>query len=202
MCQIILASESPRRSELLKKAGFCFEVTPANISEFPNKNLNINEQILDIAQRKCQAVYDKLSRSINSPFVIIAADTEVILNNQTTGKPQNKEHAFQILSSLSGTSHEVKTGIYLIKGPVKETLSHIETTTVFFKKISPEEIKRYIETGDPMDKAGAYGIQGEGRNFVDKFEGSYDNIMGLPVEPLIKMLQQWKIYAHTSSTHC
>lgn len=187
MKPIILASESPRRKQLLKEAGYSFEVVALKVSEIPDENLNINEQILDIARRKARAAFAQLKSSPREEFIVISADTEVIFGERPLGKPQNRDDAFRILRLLSGNIHEVKTAVCLIDFPSEQELSQIETTKIFFKTLSDEEIWTYIDSGEPMDKAGAYGIQGLGGKFVEKFEGSYDNVVGLPVH-IVRML--------------
>ncbi|MBV2169745.1 MAG: Maf family protein [Bdellovibrio sp.] len=190
MTPLVLASESPRRRELLKEAGFNFDVVPVKVSEIPNKNLNVNAQILDIAQRKARAAFDQLKSSRKGPFRVLSADTEVIFGGGPLGKPQNREDAYRILRLLSGNFHEVKTAVCIIDSTTHKEVSQVETTQIHFKKLSDEEIWTYIDTGEPMDKAGAYGIQGLGRQFVDRFEGPYDNVVGLPIAVVRQLLAE------------
>jgi len=187
MKPLILASESPRRKQLLMEAGFSFDVIPLKVSEIPDKNLNVNEQILDIARRKSRAAYEHLKALYPQGFIVIAADTEVIFGDSPLGKPLNREDAFRILRLLSGKIHEVKTAVSMMESPSGREVSQIETTKIFFKSLSDEEIWTYIQTGEPMDKAGAYGIQGLGGRFVEKFEGSFENVVGLPI-PVVRNL--------------
>ncbi len=190
---LILASESPRRKQLLLEAGFQFSVIPSKVSEIPDENLNINDQILDIARRKATAITTEslpLHSSEIQEFIVIAADTEVIFAGKPLGKPQNKADAFRILRLLSGNAHEVKTAICLIHSKTLTEVSQVETTKIIFKSLSEAEIWSYIETGEPLDKAGAYAIQGLGRNFVAEFEGSFDNVVGLPIQVLKLLLEQ------------
>lgn len=189
MYQLILASESPRRKNLLEKAGFSFEVMPSKISEFPNKNLNINEQILDIARRKSSEIFNQLKSQRKSNFLILAADTEVIYNNKTLGKPSNSEEAKQMLAMLSDKQHEVKTA-FILKTDSGDEFSHIETSIVTFRKLSQTEIDQYVTTGKPLDKAGGYGIQDEGKNFVKDIKGSFNNVVGLPIEIVQELMQK------------
>lgn len=195
MYKLVLASESPRRRELLQQAGYIFDVVPVKVSEIPDKNLNVNEQILDIARRKARAAFARLQTGESSPFVLLSADTEVIFNGGPLGKPRDEEDAARLLRLLSGRTHEVKTAICLIESPSGEEISQIETTEVRFRTLSDQEISDYIATGEPMDKAGAYGIQGLGGKFVEKFTGSFDNVVGLPVDLLRRLLAQknWKL---------
>jgi septum formation protein len=194
MTPIILASESPRRRQLLADAGFSFDVLSVKVSEIPNKNLNVNAQILDIAQRKAMAALPLLKSSRKEPFIVISADTEVIFNDAPLGKPENPGDAFRMLRLLSGTDHQVITAVCMIEhqtsGDSTKVLSQTETTQVFFKALTNEEIWTYIQSGEPMDKAGAYGIQGLARKFIEKIEGPFDNVVGLPVDLVKKMLQE------------
>ncbi len=194
--KLVLASQSPRRSEILKKAGYQFVPFPVHVSEIPDKNLSINEQILDIARRKSEAVVveilDKGLAFENA--VILCADTMVCIGSVALGKPENEKMATDYLQLLSGTKHEVKTALHLFDFSTKLNLTHIETTNVFFRNLSDKEIAEYIATGEPLDKAGAYAIQGIGRKFVEKFEGDFDNVVGLPLQALEKLfkLKGWK----------
>ncbi len=183
MKHLILASQSPRRSEILKKAGYQFVSLPVHVSEIPNKNLNLNEQIIDIAGRKAKAC-NQLPQAQGRDAVIVSADTLVCLENETLGKPESEQMAFEHLRRLSGRHHEVKTAIFLLDCQSGKELSHIETTLIYFKTLSDEEIWDYIKTGEPMDKAGAYGIQGLGGKFVEKYEGDFYNVVGLPLQAL------------------
>ncbi len=192
MKQLILASQSPRRSEILKKAGYQFVSLPVHVSEIPNKNLNLDEQIVDIARRKSQAC-SGLPQVQGLDALIISADTLVCLNGKTLGKPENEHVAYEYLLRLSGREHEVKTAVILLDQTTRKEVSHIETTRIFFKKLSDAVIKDYIATGEPMDKAGAYGIQGLGGQFVEKYDGDFHNVVGLPLQALEKIfkINEW-----------
>lgn len=189
MTPLILASASPRRRELLQKAGYNFDVVPAKVSEIPDKNLNANDQILDIARRKARATLAQVKLHKPEPFVILAADTEVILDKDPLGKPESPEDAHRMLRLLSGQAHRVITGVCVIDSRTGQEISQSETTLVFFRHLTDQEIWNYIGTGEPMDKAGAYGIQGQGGRLVERYEGSFDNIVGLPMN-LVKTLLQ------------
>ncbi|MBC7741872.1 MAG: septum formation protein Maf [Bdellovibrionaceae bacterium] len=192
MKQLILASQSPRRSEILKNAGFQFVSFPVHVSEIPNKNLILDEQIIDIARRKAKAC-EILALAQGLDGVVLSADTMVCLGSETLGKPENEQIAFEYLTKLSGKSHQVKTAVYLIDLNTKDEVSHLETTDVFFRELSEKEILNYIATKEPADKAGAYAIQGEGRQFVQKYVGDFDNVVGLPLQALQKLfkLKAW-----------
>lgn len=193
MKKIVLASQSPRRAEILKKAGYYFVSFPVFISEIPNENLSLDEQIIDIAKRKALACLD-LCPDKNSGNVILASDTMVCLGNLAIGKPENEQDAFDTLKKLSGKMHEVKTAVVLLDQSSKEIASHIETSQVFFKKLNDQDIWDYIKTGEPMDKAGSYAIQGHGGKFVEKFVGDYNNVVGLPLSALEKIFaaKNWR----------
>lgn len=192
MYQLILASESPRRRQLLQNSGFVFDVHPVKVSEIPDKNLNIDEQILDIAGRKAKAALSELKTTSSSDFLLLSADTMVVYHNQTLGKPRNPEEAYEFLKLLSGKAHEVKTGLCLVESRGGQQASHIETSRVSFRNLSDDEIWSYIQSGEPMDKAGAYAIQGLGRSLVSEFVGDYDNIVGLPVKAFEALLTEMK----------
>jgi MAF protein len=189
MQQLFLASESPRRRELLKKAGVSFQSYPSKVSEFPQETLTVDEQILDIARRKARAALASLRTKVQGGFWILAADTEVIIDDKLAGKPIDADDATKKLRYLSGRTHEVKTAVVLASYPDLKELSHIETTEVTFRSLTEEEIRKYVMSGDPMDKAGGYGIQGEGQKFVSQVKGSFDNVVGLPMEIVLKMFE-------------
>lgn len=198
--KLVLASESPRRRQLLQEAGFLFDVVSVKVSEIPNENLNVNEQILDIARRKSRAVFASLKSCRKEPFIVLSADTEVIYNGAPLGKPLDEADACRLLGLLSGKSHEVKTAVHMIDSETLDEISQIETTQVVFKIMTSQEILEYVATKEPMDKAGAYAIQGLGRRFVEKFTGSYDNVVGLPVHVVEKCLfdKGWLIQKRSS----
>ncbi len=190
MYQLVLASESPRRKQLLEKAGFNFRVCPSNISEILNKSLNVEEQILDLARQKARTVFSSLKLSMKEPYLVLGSDTEVIFGGKPLGKPVDANDAYRILRSLSGKSHTVITGICLIESQQGQESSAYELSEVTFKSLSDEKIWSYIQSGDPMDKAGAYGIQGPGRELIAHFNGTLENIMGLPIEKVVALLQK------------
>ncbi len=201
MKKLILASQSPRRSEILKKAGYQFVPFLVYVSEIPDNNLSLNEQIIDIARRKAEAAAEKLLDQglTDKNTIVLAADTVVCFKSIILGKPENEKMAFDFLSLLSENQHQVKTAIYILDLSTDERISHIETTEVFFRKISKQEILAYIATKEPFDKAGAYGIQGAGRNFVEKYEGDFNNVVGLPLQALENLfrLKGWDFLKNT-----
>ncbi len=196
MKKIILASQSPRRSEILRKANYDFVSIPTHVSEIPDRNLNTTQQIIDIARRKakaCEAVLrDQGLGSFNVDLnsdLILAADTMVCFSDQILGKPESEDIAFCYLKLLSGKTHQVKTAVVLIDLQTTEEVSLIETTDVTFRELQDQEILTYIASGEPMDKAGAYAIQGNGKIFVSKYAGDFDNVVGLPLPAIEKVLK-------------
>ncbi|WP_130869876.1 Maf family protein [Intestinimonas massiliensis (ex Afouda et al. 2020)] len=182
---IILASQSPRRRELLERMGVRdFRIVTPNIDEHMDRNLPPEELVRRISLEKALAVQ---AQEGNGP-IIIAADTVVALDGAVLGKPADQLEAFKMLSTLSGCRHQVYTGMTVLWGEERHTVS--EETTVTFRELSSEEIDRYIATGEPMDKAGAYGIQGYGALLVEGIQGDYYNVMGLPVCRLGCLLRQ------------
>lgn len=196
--KIILASQSPRRSEILKKAKYDFVSFPTHVSEIPDKNLNTDQQIIDIARRKAKACAEIFKSPKHdhglvgvdvARDLILSADTMVCNLDQILGKPETEAMASNFLKSLSGKTHEVKTAVYLIDLANMEETSLIETTGVTFKTLSDDDIWTYIKTGEPMDRAGAYAIQGLGGKFVSGFVGDYDNVVGLPLHAIEKVFK-------------
>jgi len=179
---IILASKSPRRQELLKLMGFDFQVFLREVDESYPPGLSPSEIAVYISEKKAKA-FDLLIEN----EIVITADTIVSLDGNIMGKPENEDHAFEMLSELSGKRHDVITGVSLLKN--HKVSSFYELTEVFFKEISAEQIRYYINTCQPMDKAGAYGIQEWiGLVAVDRINGSYSNVVGLPTHRLYSEL--------------
>jgi len=181
---IILASQSPRRRELLKSFGFDFIAVSSGADEDGTEGMPPDEAVKTLALRKAKWVKE---RREENGSVILAADTLVALNGELLGKPKDEEDAFRMLKSLSGTAHEVYTGVAILCGD--KEIVHAEGTKVFFRPISDEEIRAYIATGEPMDKAGAYGIQEKGGIFVRRIEGDYLNVLGLPICKTYELLR-------------
>lgn len=179
--KIILASNSPRRKELLREHNIDFDVIPSSVDEKINHNLDVYDNVMNLAKIKALDVYQN-----NSDRCILAADTIVVYKNQILGKPKDEKDAYRMLSLLNGNTHEVITGICVIHKD--KILLEYEISKVTFKKISDEDIFEYIKTKEPMDKAGAYAIQGIGSKFIEKYEGEYDNIVGLPMKKVLKAL--------------
>ena len=182
---IILASKSPRRRALLEQMGVRdFRIVTPDIDEHMDRDLPPAELVRQISLEKAQAV----AAQADSNTVVIAADTVVALDGVVLGKPADKEEAFRMLSLLSGNRHQVYTGLTVLRG--EQVFSQWEETAVTFRSLTAEEIEAYIATGEPMDKAGAYGIQGYGALFIEGISGDYYNVMGLPVCRLGQILGQ------------
>lgn len=189
MKKIILASKSPRRKWLLEQVGLDFEVIPSNFEENIEGLKFSRELIENLAYQKAKEVADRLSEGL-----IIGADTIVILKNNILGKPKDKEDAKRMLEMLSGKTHKVLTAVCVIDKDEDKTLINSCISKVTFKKLAKEEIEAYIQTKEPMDKAGSYGIQAYGSLFVEKVEGCYNNIVGLPLNLLYEMLKAFNVY--------
>lgn len=186
--KIILASNSPRRRELLEMLNFDFEVIADNTPEQIDRGLSPDEVVCELAKFKGENVIRGLEETKDA--VVIAADTVVTIDNKILGKPKSEEEAEEMLKKLSGQSHYVYTGVYVEDICTKKSVVFCEKTEVFFKKLDIREIRDYINTGEPMDKAGAYGIQNLGSLFVEKINGDYFNVVGLPVSRLCEVLKK------------
>lgn len=184
--RIILASASPRRKELLEMMGMSFEIIPASDEKTP-EGLSPGETVSFTAMEKAKSVYEK----VKDDSLIIAADTMVYCDGKALGKPKSEKEAFSMLKMLSGREHFVYSGVAIVQGEKK--LSGFEKTAVRFCPMTDDEIRRYIETKEPMDKAGAYGAQGKGAVFIEGIDGDFFNVMGLPLHRLSKMLEEFEI---------
>ncbi len=174
--KFVLASASPRRKELLAELIEKFEIIPAKGEEIVDDNLTPSELVKSLALQKATEV-----ASVQKDKIVLGADTVVALGNRILGKPKDEADAVEMLTALSGRAHEVYTGVCLIV-PKAERIVKVDVacTKVYFNRLTREDIVRYVASGSPMDKAGAYGIQDGG--LVEKIEGSYSNVVGLPVE--------------------
>lgn len=189
MQTIILASASPRRTEILNQLGLDFQVIPSEVSEvIPEKSTAPQELVTKLALHKAADVARKLEQGL-----IIGADTLVVLGGTIFGKPSGPEEAVKMISILNGKIHSVYTGIAMVQVPSGQTEVGYSETKVKFRTLSKEEIQSYVATGEPLDKAGAYGIQGKGGVLVEGIEGCYFNVMGLPLSKLAEMLQKFEI---------
>ncbi|MBD3183371.1 septum formation inhibitor Maf [Candidatus Poribacteria bacterium] len=183
--KIILASASPRRRRLLKQIGFEFEVIPSKIKEYniypgyPYANAE------GLALLKAQDVAVNMDDGI-----IIGADTQVLSDEEALGKPEDEADAFRMLSKLEGKTHTVITGVALMDAATDQIETWVEETLVKFRSLEENEIRSYIATGEPMGKAGAYGIQGRAAAFVNRIEGCYFNVVGLPLSSLVQKIRK------------
>ncbi|MDE0041553.1 MAG: Maf family protein [Candidatus Poribacteria bacterium] len=183
---IILASASPRRAELLKQIGLDFQVCPSDLAEAIKTRTPPTKLVEELALMKAQTVGKRFNRGL-----IIGADTIVVINQQIIGKPENDHHAIEILSRLSGNRHKVITGVSLLDLDREQQVVWSESTLVYFRRLRESEILEYVRSHDVLDKAGAYGIQEKAAAFVSRIEGCYFNVVGLPLASLVEKL--WEL---------
>lgn len=184
--KIILASASPRRLQILQEHRLAAAVMPANIEEIQKNGEDAKTYVTRLAKEKAQAILPQVAK--NTVDLILAADTTVAYQNHILEKPFNEEDAYRMLSMLSGRTHEVYTGYALIFLPEQQWWVDCVTTRVTFHTLTKQQIQNYIDSGDPFDKAGSYGIQKVRDSFVKEIEGSYYNVMGLPIEEILKKI--------------
>jgi septum formation protein len=178
---LILASQSPRRSEILRQAGIAFAIRPARVDESIRPGEAPEEYVKRVAQEKAAAI------DADAADIVLGADTVVVIDGEILGKPRDAADAIRMLESLAGREHQVLTGISLRRG--EESLSDCAVTRVWFTPLARREIEEYVATGEPMDKAGAYAIQGLASKFIQRIDGSYANVVGLPIELVSKNLR-------------
>ena len=186
--KIILASKSPRRKELLELMGIQdFEVKVSNVDETLKENLTIQEQIKDLAHRKAKAVLDTMSEDC----IVIGADTIVVKNGKIYGKPKTKQEAYEMLKELSNDIHQVVTGVCVLKQENGKVTCYVDedTTQIEIKPLTDQEIIDWINSGEAMDKAGAYAIQGKFAVHIHKMNGNYHSVMGLPINKLYDIMK-------------
>jgi septum formation protein len=187
---VILASKSPRRQELLKRIIKDFKVVVSDFNEDSvSFNGNPDEFVKELSKGKAIAV----GKNTKDNSIIIAADTIVVLNEEVLGKPKNEKQAFEMLSLLSGNTHQVYSGVTILNTEDNSIYSEVVSTEVKFSVLTKEQIEFYIRSKEPMDKAGAYGIQGLGAVFVEEIRGCYYNVVGLPLNRLNKMLKKFNL---------
>jgi septum formation protein len=185
---LILASESPRRAELLRQVAIPFRIVPPAVSEELSGKPSPQEMVALLALRKARAVSDQLPEGY-----VLGADTVVLHDETVLGKPVDPEDAVRMLRLLSGGRHSVLTGLALVNAATGYLLERLSLTQVWIKTLAEDEIKAYVATGEPFDKAGAYGIQGKGALLVEKIEGCYFNVVGLPLSLLNEMITEMNI---------
>ena len=200
---LVLASASPRRQELLRNAGISFTVYPTNIPELPQPGESPRDCAERLAREKAQAALHQQPGKL-----VLGADTIVVVEGEILGKPRDEDDARSMLHLLSGRTHQVTTGVCLAElGPENRKLetgfedTRSETTQVTMVPLSDEDIRSYIATGEPMDKAGAYAIQGIASRWIPRIEGDYFNVVGLPVALVCRMLQENGVGSHKVDLH-
>lgn len=182
---LILASNSPRRKEILEMLGYEFEIRPSDTDE-NIENLSPEQTVEELSFRKALAVERK------PEDIVIGSDTIVSLDDEILGKPKNDADAKRMLSKLSGRAHTVYTGVTILQG--EKIITNAISAKVYFRELTQREIERYVSTGEPLDKAGAYGIQGKGAAFIEKIDGDYYAVMGLPACYVSKTLSEIGYY--------
>lgn len=197
--KIILASNSPRRRELMEKAGLSFRVIPAECEEAVASGTPPEEVVASLALQKARWVADNKTDGFDRDTLVIGADTVVAVGDEILGKPASREDAFSMLKTLSGKEHSVYTGVAVIYLDTGREESFVSCTRVFFYDLTDEEINAYIDTKEPFDKAGAYGIQGRGGLLVKSISGDYNNVVGLPVAELVRRINAVGFYRQFSA---
>lgn len=177
---LILASASPRRREILRRAEIAFETRPVDVDESRRPGEAARDYVLRLAEAKARA-------AARPGETVLGADTVVVIDGKILGKPTDPEEAKAMLRLLSGRTHDVLTGVCLLEA--SECLTFVERTLVRFKKLSDQEVQAYVDSGEPLDKAGGYGIQGLASKFIERIEGCYFNVVGLPIARVYAALQ-------------
>jgi len=186
--RLILASGSPRRRELLAQAGYTFTVEAADVDESVRAGEDPGAYVKRLAEEKALTVFERQRVSESAGrLVVLGADTTVVCDGEILAKPDDAEHARQMLRKLSGRTHEVLTGVAVVTRA--GTVSAVETTEVVFGEIPEAELERYCATHEPLDKAGAYGIQGYAARWIPRIDGDYFNVMGLPIARVVRMIE-------------
>ena len=180
--ELILASQSPRRKELLGLFHIPFVIRVADVDEHMDPSVSVETEVARVSRRKAEAIARK------PDDVVVAADTVVVCDGQALGKPKDDADAFRMLRLLSGRDHQVMTGLTVLRG--EKTVVHTEVTDIHFRELTDRQIMDYIRTGEPKDKAGAYGIQGGAAVFAERIRGDYYNVVGLPVCRLGQILEE------------
>lgn len=189
--KLCLGSASPRRAELLKQIGVNFEVCIANIDESIREDENAAEYVMRMSTDKAGRVWQKNQGTALAGLPVLAADTAVVLDDWIMGKPVDREQGVEMLNALSGRTHEVLTSVSLLHA--EKQISRLSRSTVTFGPLSEADISRYWETGEPLDKAGAYAIQGKAAVFIESLKGSYSGVMGLPLFEVGHLLEEMDI---------
>lgn len=190
---LILASASPRRQELIALLGLPVRVVPSRVDEDTPEDWSPEQIVEGLSLRKANAVKEQLTESVDESSIIVGSDTIVVLNGKAMGKPRDEQDAREMLEQLSGQVHEVYTGVSCIRIFDGKTATAHRVTRVKMRSLTGEQISRYVATGEPLDKAGSYGIQEIGSLLIDSIEGDYFNVVGLPVSLLAVMLEPFGI---------
>lgn len=185
MAHLILASSSARRKELLEQVGLHFEIFSPDVDESIIADESIEHYVKRLAEAKAQAVLVQFQQA-----TVIAADTSLCVDGQIIGKPESKQHAFDIWSALSGRKHQVLSGVCVANA--HKTISRVVSTTVEFQHLSQDDMHKYWATNEPIGKAGGYAIQGYAAQFIPRIEGSYSNVVGLPLHETLQLLAELK----------
>ncbi|OXM86857.1 Maf family protein [Paenibacillus rigui] len=190
--KLILASSSPRRQELIQSLRLPFEIRVSDVNEDTEPGLSPQQVVEQLSSRKAGAVYElyKVEQPEGSEGVIIGSDTIVVLDSLVLGKPKDKQDAFLTLKRLQGRAHKVYSGVSCIDLRTGQELVSCQMVSVSMKALTDDQIERYIDTGEPMDKAGSYGIQGLGATLVERIEGDYFSVVGLPMSLLSDLLRR------------
>ena len=184
--KLILASASPRRAEILRAAGISFEVRKVPVEEAPRAGERPDVMVARLAREKAQAA----AAQIDQPAIVIGADTAVEISGRNLGKPRDAREAREMMELLNGRVHQVLTGLYVLRTPDGAARSAVESTTVTFAPLTPEEIAAYVATGESFDKAGGYAIQGRAGRYITRIEGCYFNVVGFPLARLFNLLKE------------
>lgn len=188
MTDLILASASPRRSEILQQIGVDFQIVPANIDETPISQESPVDYVQRMAKEKAQHVINTIA---DSSTPVLGADTSVVLNSKIYGKPTNQEDGMAMLAALSGNTHQVLSAVAI--GNEQHCMLRLSSTDVKFRDLDLKECLKYWNTGEPVDKAGGYAIQGLGAVFVEEISGSFSGVVGLPIEQTTQLLQAFNV---------
>jgi septum formation protein len=187
--KLILASSSPRRAEILRNAGIAFEIHATQIDEAELPGEGAHAMAARLAEAKARATEAQIGAGTDR-CIILGADTTVELDDEILGKPRDSTHAHEILAKLSGRTHHILTGIFLLRLPGNATSAAVENSAVTFAPLSEKEIDAYVATGEPLGKAGAYAIQGLAGRYISRIEGCYFNVVGLPLARLYGLLRE------------
>ncbi|MBP1156591.1 MULTISPECIES: Maf family protein [unclassified Paenibacillus] len=192
---LILASSSPRRQELIRSLQLPYQIIVSDVDETTEPGLTPEQIVEQLSGRKASAVYERCKADLQElpEGIIIGSDTIVVLNEEILGKPKDEADAFRMLKSLQGREHHVYSGVACID--LQTGVQHVahQRTAVWMKELTDERIRRYMATGEPMDKAGSYAIQGLGATIVERIEGDYFNVVGLPMSLLSDMLERFSV---------